>query len=68
MIRAMRGLRLIEKTSDQELMDLEETLGRAAKANGMRSYGHVLGRNNDDVLGRGLDFEVVREKSVGDRR
>ena len=52
-------LNSIEKRSSQELMNLlglEETLDRLAKANKMQWYGHVLRRDNDDVLGKVLDF------------
>ena len=62
MIRAMCGVKLTENKSSEELMELlglEETLDRLAKANGMRWYGHVLRRDSDDVLKRTLGFEVV---------
>ena len=43
-MRAMCGVRLNEKKSSEKLVDLlalEETLDRLAKANGMQSYRHV---------------------------
>ena len=48
----MCGTKLIEKRSGLELMNLlgsKGTLDRLAKANGMRWYGQVLMRDNDDV-------------------
>ena len=44
MIRAMCGVKLIEKRSSQELMDLlglKETLDRLAKTNRIRWYGQT---------------------------
>ena len=49
MMRAMCGVKLIEKRRNQKL----------AKASGIRWYGHVLRRDNGDVLKRALDFEVT---------
>ena len=49
--RAMYGAMLIDK-KNEELMDmlgLNETLNKLAKANGVRRYGHVLRREDDDV-------------------
>ena len=62
MMRAMCGVRMIEKRRSQELMSLlglKDTLDGLARASGVRWYGHVLGRDNDDVLRRALDFEVA---------
>ena len=62
----MHGVKLIEKTSRQELMALlgvEETLGRLA--NGVQWYRHGWGRDNNNVLKRVLDFEVLRIRGRG---
>ena len=48
-----------------DLITLEETLDRPAKAKGMRRYGHALRRDNDDVLRTVLDFEVVWRRKRG---
>ena len=56
MIRAMYGVTLIGKRSNeelQELLGLEATLDRIVKANKIRWYGHVMRSNSDS------------EKSVG---
>ena len=42
-----------------ELLGLEETLNRLAKANGIQLYDNVLRRANDDALRRASNFEVV---------
>ena len=60
-MRAMCGVKIIEKRS-QELMSclgLKDTLDGLARASGVRWYGHVLRRNNSDILRRALDFEVA---------
>ena len=45
-----------------ELLGLEETLNRLAKANGIQLYGHVLRRANDEALRRASNFEVVEKR------
>ena len=68
MIRAMCGVKLIEKRSGRELMNLvglDKILDRLTKANTMRWHGHVLRRDNDGVLRRALDFEVVQRRGRG---
>ena len=53
MIRARCEVKLIEKKSSQELMNLlglVETLNAQAGASGVRWYRDVLRRDNDDVL------------------
>ena len=47
------------------LLDLQETSHRLVKANGMRWYGHLLKRDNNDVLRRALDFEVFGREGRG---
>ena len=45
MIRAMCGMKLLDRRNSQELMDMlgiKEFLDRMAKASSMRWYGHVL--------------------------
>ena len=52
-MRAMCGVRLIEKRRSQELtslLGLKDTLNEIARASGVRWYGHVLRRDNGDVL------------------
>ena len=62
MIRAMCGVKMTEKRSSQELMSLlglKDTLDGLARVSGVRWYGHVLRRDDGDVLRRALDFEVA---------
>ena len=37
---------------------MKETIGRLAKANGVRWFGHVLRRDDDSVLRAALNLEV----------
>ena len=55
----MSKIKLIEKRIEpKNLMGVDGV----AKANKMQRYGHVLRRENDDVLRKVLDFEVVRRR------
>ena len=58
-IRAMCGVKLIEKRRIQELMSLlslKDTLNGLAKASEVRWDGHVLTKEKGDVLKRALNF------------
>ena len=68
MIRAMCGVKLIEKRRIQKLVSLlglKDTLDKVARASRVRWYGHVLRRDDYDVLRRALDFEVVGRTGRG---
>ena len=68
MMRAMCGVKIIEKRRIQELMSLlrlKFTLNGLARASGVRCYGHVLKMDNCDVLRRALDFEVSGRRGRG---
>ena len=67
-MRAMCGIKIIEKRRSQELMSLlglEDTLNGLDKASGVRWYGYVLRSDNGDVLRRALDFEVAGKRERG---
>ena len=52
-MRAMCGVKLIEKKRSQKLMNLlglKVTLNGLARASGVQWYGHVLKRNIGEVL------------------
>ena len=45
MVRSMCGVKLVDRENNEELMEmlvLEETLDKIAKANGVLWYGHVV--------------------------
>ena len=62
MMRAICGDKVIEKRRSQELMSLlglKNTLDGLARASGIQWYGHVLRRNNGDVLRKPLNIKVA---------
>ena len=64
MVRAMCGVKLMDKRSTEVLMDmlgLEETVEGLARANGVRWFGHVL-RRDESVLRKALYFSGWAEK------
>ena len=68
MMRAICGVKIIEKRRSQELINLlgfKDTLNGLDRASGVRWYGHVLRRDNDDVLRRALDFKVAGRRGRG---
>jgi len=59
--RAMCAMKLMDRKNTDELLDmlgLNETLDKMAIASGVRWFGHVLKRNENDVLREALQFEV----------
>ena len=67
-MRAMCKIKVIEKRTSQELaslLSLKNTLVGPARASGVRWYGHVLRRDNGDILRKPLDFEVVGKRGRG---
>ena len=70
MMRAMCGVKIIEKRKSQGLMSLlglKDTLDGLARESGVRWCGHILKRDNGDVLRRALEFEVGKEEGMSDR-
>ena len=68
MMRAMCRVKIMEKRRSQELMSLlglKNALDGLARASWVRWYGHVLRRDNGDILRRALDFEVVVRRKCG---
>ena len=47
------------------LLGLTNTLDGLARASGVQWYGHVLRRDNGDVLRKALDFEVAERRGRG---
>ena len=58
---------MIDKSSQEliSLLDLQDSLNGLARATGVRWYGHVLRRDNGDILRRALDFEVAERRGRG---
>ena len=67
-VRAMCGVNPAEKKNTTELMDmlgLRETIDGLAKPQEVRWYGHVLRREEDNVLKRALRFTVEGQRRRG---
>ena len=47
------------------MLGLIETIDQFAIANSVRSYGHVLRREDGHILRRALDFEVEGQRKKG---
>ena len=41
-----------------EMLGLKETLDRMAKANGVRWYGHVIRRDDDNILKKTMMMKI----------
>ena len=68
MVRAMCGVKLVDKRNIVELMDmlgLKEAADKLARANAMRWYGHVLRRPEEDVLIKAMVHEVDGKRKQG---
>ena len=63
-IRAMCGVKLLDRRNSEELVDkldmlgIKESLDRMAKAISMRWYGNVLRREDENAIVKALKFEV----------
>ena len=48
-----------------EMLGLKETVVQMVKTNGVRWYGHVLRRDDEQVLRKALGFEVKGNRKRG---
>ena len=67
-MRSMCGLKLVNRKNNEELMEmlgLKETLKKIAKTNGVRWYGHVVRRDDDNVQKRALMLEANGQQKRG---
>ena len=68
MIRAMCGVKLLDRRSSEELMDMlgiKESLDRMAKISSIRWYGHLLRKEDENVMVKALKFEVSGSRGRG---
>ena len=64
----MCGVKLVEKTNTEELINmlgLKEAADMLARANGMRWYSHVLRRPEEDVLMKAMVHQVDGKRKQG---
>ena len=67
-VRSMCGVKLVDRKKMEELMQtlgLKETSDRMAKANGVRWYGHVIRRDDDNILKKAMMLEVNGKRKRG---
>ena len=68
MVRSMCGVKLVDRKKMEDMMEvlgLRETLDRMAKANGVRWYGHVIKKDDDNVLKKAMMMEVNGQRKRG---
>ena len=68
MIRAMCGMKLLGRRNSEELTDMlsiKESLDRMAKASSIRWYGHVLRKEDENLIAKALKFEVSSSRGRG---
>ena len=66
MVRAMCDQKVVDEKTTEEQMDmLGFTIDRLATANGVRRCGHVLRKDDDNVLRVALDLEVSGKRKRG---
>ena len=61
MVRSMCGVKLVDRKKMEDLMEmlgLKEILDRMATANGVRWYGRVIRRDDDNILKKTMMMEV----------
>ena len=62
MIRAMCGVKLLHQRNSEKLMNMlgiKEPLDRMTKASSMRWYGHVLRKDDENMIVKALKFERI---------
>ena len=67
-VRAMCGVKLVDKRNTEELMNmlgLTEAADKLARANGVRLYGNVFRRPEEDVLMKTMIHEVDGKRKQG---
>ena len=65
MVSSIGGVKLVDRKNTEELMEmlgLKKTLDRMAKANGVRWYGHVIRKEDDNILKKAMMMEVNRQR------
>ena len=68
MVRSMCGVKLADRKNTEELMEmlgLKKTLDRMAKTNGVRWYGHVIRREDDNILKKAMMMGVNGQRKRG---
>ena len=67
-MRDMCGQKVVDRKTTEEQMNmlgLKETMDRLATTNGVRWYGHVLKRDDDNVLRVAMDLAMSDNRKRG---
>ena len=67
-MRSMCEVKLVDRKKMEELMEMlgsKETLDKMVKANGVRWYGHVIRRNDDNILKKAMMMEMNGTRKQG---
>ena len=67
MVRSMCGVKLVDRKKMEDLLEmlgLNEMLDRMAKASGVRWYGHVIRRDDDNIL-KAMMMDVNEKRMQG---
>ena len=67
MVRSMCGVKLVDTKKMEDLLEmlgLNEMLDRMAKASGVRWYGHVIRRDDDNIL-KAMMMDVNEKRMQG---
>ena len=65
MVRSMSGVKLLNRKKMEDLMEmlgLKETLDGMAKASGVRWYGHVIRRDDGNILKKAMMMKVNEKR------
>ena len=68
MVRSMCGMKLVDRKKMEGLMEMlsmKETLDRMAKASEVRWYGHVIRRDDDNMLKKAMMKDVSGKRKRG---
>ena len=67
MVRSMCGIKLVDRKNTElmKMLGLRKTLDKMAKANGVRWYGHVIRREDDNILKKAIMMEVNGQRKRG---
>ena len=68
MVRSMCGVKLVNRKNMEKLIEmlgLKETLDRMAQANGVKWHGHVIRRDDNNILKKAMMLEVNEKRKRG---
>ena len=67
-VKAMCGAKLADRKNTEDMMDmlgLNQTIDKMTKASGVRRLGHVLRKEDGDVVGNASEFNIEGRRKRG---